>query len=40
MYGGGEDPNITVEGHPGADPRPEPQPAPPEPDWDDGTTGE
>jgi hypothetical protein len=38
MYG--DDPNITVEGYPGAEPRPEPQPEPPAPDWNDGVSGE
>lgn len=38
MYG--DDPNITVESYPGAEPRPEPQPEPPSPSYPDGVTGE
>ncbi len=38
MYGEGDDPNITVESFPGAEPQP--QPEPPAPDWDDGVTGD
>lgn len=38
MYG--DDPNITVESYPGAEPQPEPQPEPPSPSYPDGVTGE
>jgi hypothetical protein len=37
---GGEDPNITVEVYPGAEPRPEPAPQPEPPSYPDGVTGE